>query len=381
MQAMGWKRRAGAVVLVVVWAQGAAWARQGAPPDYGIDFVTIGSPGNAGYDGPNPGFFGAGRGGVAYEYRIGRFEITTAQWMQFVNTFSTQGDEFRLFAVPNRWGAVEDPNYQGPGRRWMLPPGVPDAGMRPVFGPTWREAALYCNWLHNEQPADFAMIQDGAYDASTFTFNSDGTFNDQRTHNPGALFWIPTLDEWIKAAHFDPNRFGPGQPGYWTYSHGSEEPPIPGPPGVGETSAGYRIEPFGHFDIPLGAYPGGLSPWGLFDVTGGTEEWTEETLEEIYGHRMFRVADGVFAGHTNWVSDQIGWGAVRGPNDQAFAGLRIASVVPGPASSCLILLSMAFIFRRRRTAHGTDEHQIPGGGMHPSLPLPERTVVAGAGIR
>jgi hypothetical protein len=293
---MGWKRRAGAVVLVVLWAQGAALARQGSPPDYGIEFVTIGSPGNAGYDGPNPGFFGAGRGGVAYEYRIGRFEITTGQWMQFVNTFSTQGDQFRLFAVPNHWGAVEDPNYQGPGRRWMLPPSDPDAGMQPAFGPTWREAALYCNWLHNDQPTDFALIQDGAYDASTFMRDPNGGILDQRTHHPGARFWIPTLDEWIKSAHFDPDRFGPGQPGYWTYSHGSEDPPIPGPPGIGETSAGYRIEPFGHLDIPLGSYPAGVSPWGLFDVTGGTREWTEETLEEIYGARIFRLADGVPAG-------------------------------------------------------------------------------------
>jgi hypothetical protein len=319
---------------------------------------------------------------VAYEYRIGRFEITTAQWMQFVNTFSTQGDEFRLFAVPNRWGAVEDPDYQGPGRRWMLPPGVPDAGMRPVFGPTWREAALYCNWLNNGQPSDFAAIQNGAYDASTFRRDPNGGILDQRTHHPGARFWIPTLDEWIKAAHFDPDRFGPGQPGYWTYSHRSEDPPIPGPAGVGETSAGYRIEPFGHLDIPLGSYPAGVSPWGLFDVTGGTREWTEETLEEIYGARVFRVADGVPAGDTPdpvTSPDLIGWAGGFSPTSEGDIGLRIASIVPAPSSSGLLFSLLVLVTRRHRheskqssarnLSSGSSLWRTPqmGGGARPDL--------------
>src|SRR5690606_38351242 len=110
---------------------------------------------------------------------------------------------------------------------------------------------------------------------------------------------IPTLDEWLKAAHYDPNRYGEGEEGWWIYSHRSDDPPIPGPPGEGETSAGYRLPQFRHFDIPLGAYPDTLSPWGLLDVTGGTEEWTEETFEEIYSERRIRWAEGAFAGNIN----------------------------------------------------------------------------------
>ncbi len=54
--------------------------------DKGIEFVTIGSPGNAAW--PGNGTIGdraIGRGSVGYEYKIGRFEVTTNQWVDFFN--------------------------------------------------------------------------------------------------------------------------------------------------------------------------------------------------------------------------------------------------------------------------------------------------------
>ena len=42
--------------------------------------------------------------------------------------------------------------------------------------------------------------------------------------------WIPTQDEWMKAAHYDPNRYGAGQGGWWLYSHRSDVAPVPGVP-------------------------------------------------------------------------------------------------------------------------------------------------------
>src|ERR1700690_2637146 len=59
------------------------------PPDYGFNFITIGSPGNRPYDGPDPNGDTDGRGSVPYDFRIARTEITTAQYLEFVNTFAT----------------------------------------------------------------------------------------------------------------------------------------------------------------------------------------------------------------------------------------------------------------------------------------------------
>ncbi len=343
-----------AAVLNLLGFSGLSWAQ-----DYGIDFVTIGSPGNAGYSGPDPNGFATGRGAVGYEYRIGRTEITTGQWLDFVNTFSVQSDALEFFAVPVTWGASSDPDYNGPGRRWRL--NNPAAAMRPLFGITWRDAALFCNWLHNDRPSTIDGIQNGAYDASTFGFipGPGGVFTDQRRHNPDARFWIPTWDEWLKSVHYDPNRFGDNQEGWWIYPHGSDSPPISGLPGVGQTSVGVRLPNFAELSIPLGAYPETLTPWGLLDATGGASEWVEETFEERFGARVFRGADGAYAGdmpNDGNMRDIVHELAGFTPTARSAIGLRIASAVPAPSvSGVFVLGSILFLQRRRhQTCSGTD---------------------------
>ncbi|MBL9002240.1 MAG: hypothetical protein JNK25_13995, partial [Phycisphaerae bacterium] len=72
------------------------------PDPSGIDFVTIGAPGNPAYSGPDVNNTVTGRGSVPYEYRLGRTEVTTAQWMEFYNAF--YGRVPHVF-LPVRWGA------------------------------------------------------------------------------------------------------------------------------------------------------------------------------------------------------------------------------------------------------------------------------------
>ena len=309
----------------------------------GIDWVTVGDVGNAPYPGDQYGQ-NAGRGSVGYAYRMGQYEVTTAQWLEFVNTFSTQSDELQDFAVPFLWGATIDWSYDGPGRRYKLVDGVPDAGMLPVLGMDWREAAMYCNWLHNGGVSDLWSIEDGVYDASTFHTNPDGTFTDQATHDPDARYWIPTLDEGLKAAHYDPDKGDDG--GWWLYSHRSDEQPIPGFPGEGETSTGLEWGPEA-FAIPLGAYPNATSPWGLFDVTGGAEEWTEE----IKGDFEFRTTKG--AGVAEWPElyylDQAGFQYWQTPGFPGLlSGLRVASVTPSPGAIWLVPGICLWASRRSR---------------------------------
>lgn len=298
----------------------------------GIDFVTIGAPGNAPWTGQDPFGFAGNRGRVDYEYRIGRTEITTAQWMEFVNTFSRDpsllapGGPTFVWGPTVSWGAARDITYTGPGIQWLIN-GLPQSHMIPVNGISWREAALYCNWLHNGKPQEWSAVQDGAYDASTFTTNANGTFNDQLTRHPGARYWIPSQDEWMKAAHYDPDRYGVGQAGWWEYSHTSDAPPVPGVPGLGQTSANVRLPGFAEWEIPLGAYPGVQSPWGLLDTSGGTNEWLEESSENTW-----RRFEGTQAGWPYHPELDAAW--ALGSEAPAFRarGFRIASEVPAPGT-------------------------------------------------
>ncbi len=321
-----------------------------ARPD--IEFVTIGDPGNPGYPlASPPGYLNVqGRGAVDYLYRIGKYEVTTAQWMEFVNNYNTLGGQWTYFADPVAWGAVPDPSYTGPGVKYMLDPGLPNAAMVPVSGISWRESAMFCNWLHNGKASGLWAIENGAYDTSMFTTNPNGTFNDQLTHHPDAKFWIPTFDEWTKASHWDPNRYGPGQGGYWLYSHQSEDPPIGGPPGQGQANTGFFLPNAGQFYIPLGSYPETQSPWGLMDTAGATNEHTEFFWPLVMPSE--RGGRGSWAGGAHEAADRIYFPWPSKPQyGFSMLGLRVASQVPAPAS--LVILGFAWISwggctRRRR---------------------------------
>src|SRR5262245_54962445 len=69
----------------VLWILALSWAAtalgQGDPS--GIDFVTVGAPNNLAYNRDDPQGLITGRGSVPYEYRIGRYEVTTGEWLEF----------------------------------------------------------------------------------------------------------------------------------------------------------------------------------------------------------------------------------------------------------------------------------------------------------
>jgi len=320
-------------------------------PLSGIDLVRVGAVNNRAYDGPDPFNLVTGRGSVGYEYNIGRFEITTSQWLEYVNTFTARSDSLLISQVgfPVHWGAGVDSTYQGPGVRYRLKP-IADAGMMPVASITWRQAAMYCNWLHNGKSSDLSARLNGAYDASTFAFTSPGVWTDQAAHSPGARYWIPTLDEWIKAVHFDPIASGPnGEVGrWWLQPNGTDIALTYGPPGQGQANSGFELAGNGHWNIPLGSYPQTVTPWGLLDAAGGTAEW----LESIYtvGTLRSRIADGSAGGLSVTQAGDLlySYGADSPASGAGIYGFRIASAVPSPGVPAAFGMIAAFHIGRRR---------------------------------
>jgi sulfatase-modifying factor enzyme 1 len=297
-------------------------------PDYDFEWVVINRPGNIAYDGEfwDPETFfpskTKSRGSVPYTYRISMLELTTAQYVEFFNTFAPFDRELSRLLDGVGGGFFGDPFYFGPGQRIVLNTSKRNPGMIPIRGFSWRQAAMYCNWLHNGKSSDPASLQSGVYDTSTFTRNDNNTFNDQDSRSPGARFWIPSLDEWLKAVHFDPNRFGENQPGWWQYPQRSDEPPVPGLPGEGTTSKG--INSTVAVDLPLRSYVDVRSPWGLWDTSGASSEHTEEWDPTFSPDIHFaRVIEG--SGFNNSIEkDSI---EIFGKVGLISGGLRLASAV------------------------------------------------------
>lgn len=289
----------------------------------GFEWVVVGDPGNRPVTEAEAPFFWPPHGGekpllagsVAYPYRMSVFEVTNEQWLEFVNAYAPYNEGF--FASFSFTGFYIF--YDSQAGVYRMDTGTD----RWPAEMSWRYAARYCNWLHNNKAPERWAFESGVYDTATFGEAPDGSFTDQITRSPGSRYWIPSLDEWVKAVHWDPDKDGEG--GYWLYPYGSDAPPSPGPPGNGDTSAGYDDDNFGFF-WDAGSYPHARTPWGLLDASGGVREKLEFPSGPP-GSPTSRLSDSSDHGDgdpASFVSndrlDRVGGGRVTSPN----AGLRLA---------------------------------------------------------
>ncbi len=314
---------------------------QSVPPSYGHDFVTVGAAGNRGTlpserpwaDRPDVPV-----GSIAYEFRVTRTEVSANQWLEFARAyapFASDDDRILLGA-----GVVTDSS----GLFELIPPFATHAAQ-----PNFPLAARYCNWLHNDKASTVEAFVTGAYDASLFVPGADGRFPIQGTRLPGARFWIPSVEETIKAFYFDPNRYGLDQPGYWLFPTTSNALPISAPPQLGGTTNS-GVTDLRYWGV--GAYPHVTTPWGLLDASGGAREMTENLENPGRPNQTYRFvigsAKGGDPGFADY-SDRID--AILNTSQLAFttAGFRVASVIPAP-STVLPCLTVVLLLRRRRCA-------------------------------
>jgi formylglycine-generating enzyme required for sulfatase activity len=297
---------------------------------------TVGAPGNAPYVNDDP-FKGIPPvGAVNYQYRITRTEVTVAQWLEFANAYAPFYTNSRLHPeITGDWVSPDSLDPDVP-----LTFSAPEHARRFAMGTTWRMAARFCNWLHHGKTAEAWAFESGVYDTSTFGQDPNTNFfTDQSAPSPGAKYWLPSYDEWVKAAYYDPDKNGTGQGGYWTYPTTSDTAPISAlPQDGGETNAGsyYWDQPWGYLDV--GSYPHVTSPWGLLDTSGGLEEmtgtWgveTEPSARIILGSSLY------FPDIAR--SDRIDSPGSSGPW-VPFLGFRIATVIPSPVGSSLFAFTI-----------------------------------------
>ena len=307
--------------------------RAGAVPDYDFDWATIGDPGNRGVlseEAPLDVNV-RGRGSVGYAYRMATTEVTTGQWLEFVNAYSPYFDRTK---EQEAFFASQNIGFDPLLGRWTLIAGTENV---PAKGMSWRFAARYVNWLNNSKAITRDAFETGAYDTSTFTKNADFTLNDQSTRSPGSQFWIPSLDEWIKAVYYDPDKNGPGDSGYWLYPNASDEPLVSGLPGEPGAQTSADLTFFAKLDV--GSYPDVSAPWGLFDTSGGVAEWTEEL--NLSGSRHISKGTSTAMGDS-FLFDRLD-ATISGSD-----GLRLASVVPEPHTITIALLCIISCTGRRR---------------------------------
>ncbi len=290
-----------------------------------------------------------GRGRVDYGYRMAETELTAGQWVEFARAYGPLADDPLSFDIT---GSYINAWYEGDQVRYEVRPG---AELYPT-DVNWRMAARFSNWMHNGQVHEAWAFEVGAYDTSTFGHADEypPLYTDQATRSPGARYWIPSMDEWMKAVFYDPGRYGEGQAGWWEQPNSSDTPLVEGLPAEGGQTNSSLTWIYGRYGDHLnaGQYPDERTPWGLLDASGGQPEWTEEWTDWVQDSRHIRGSDfynppgeGQF---WDWVGeDYLNW-------DPAFTGIVGVRVAMIPATPSLTPLALCFLLsHRRRTPWGT----------------------------
>ena len=106
----------------------------------------------------------------------------------------------------------------------------------PIFDVSWGDAARFCNWLQNGQPTG----AEGPGTTETGAYTLNGAITDAAlmaiTRNAGATYFIPSENEWYKAAYY---KGGGTNAGYWTYPTQSNTAPINTLPDTGNNANFY----------------------------------------------------------------------------------------------------------------------------------------------
>jgi formylglycine-generating enzyme required for sulfatase activity len=224
-----------------------------------IDWVHVGNAGNAAD--PLTGF-----GDVSHSYQISKYEVTNRQYVEFLNSNDPSGkNEFRLFSGSFSDGSTSgEIRYQqaaSPGKHYQLLAGSAE---RPVVEVSWYSAIRFTNWLNNGQVP--GSTETGAYDLTKL--GSGVNYGANIARNANATVFLPSEDEWYKAAYFDPVTNS-----YFLYPTASNSPPTSTAPTSIPNSATFK----GVGITNVGAYSGTTSPYGAFDLAGNVYEWNEST--------------------------------------------------------------------------------------------------------
>jgi formylglycine-generating enzyme required for sulfatase activity len=204
-----------------------------------IDWVTVGNSGNAAD--PTTGY-----GAVGYEYKIGKYEVTNAQYAEFLNAKAST-DSYGLYNPSMSSYGITQSSSSG-SYSYTVTSGMEN---RPVVYVSWFDAARFSNWLGNGRGN--ASTENGAY---TLLGPTSGII----MINTGAKAWIPNENEWYKAAYYNGATST-----YSLYPNGQNS--------ITTADANYSNSIGASTDV--GTYNSDLSSYGTFDQGGNVWEWND----------------------------------------------------------------------------------------------------------
>jgi formylglycine-generating enzyme required for sulfatase activity len=282
---------------------------------FDIEFISIGNPDNPDdtTGDPNP------VGKVEYAYRMGKYEISE--------------DMINKANILDGLGVTHDNR----------------GANQPATSISWFEAATFVNWLNTSKGHTPAY----KFNGSTFELwqSGDAGYNPNNPFRNGqAFYFLPSADEWYKAAYYDPTVGV-----YYDYPTASDSTPD-GINFAGDTTFDAVFSDYGfgsHISQPNDVTDVGvLSPYGTEGQGGNVWEWEETEFDlvndSVSSPRGARGGDWSDMS-IDLLSSLRGSGGVP-TNEVRYIGFRVASI-PEPCTLLLGALASAggltLIWRRQ----------------------------------
>jgi sulfatase modifying factor 1 len=320
-----------------------AWAlASAASTAFAGTYVTVNNAGNA----ANPA---NGIGAVSTVYRMSNAETTNAEYVSFLNTVATVSDPFGLYdarMTSSINGGILRSGSAG-SFSYALKTDVVTRGAMPVNFVNWFDAARYVNWLQT------GNTEAGAY---TLTGQTSGPIP---ARNAGAQYWLPSQNEWFKAAFYSPTGTN-----YNTWGTGGNTKP---------TATTANTNPASNYDqvvnggsttsIGLNSathYSASLSAYGLYNMMGSVWEMIDNGSSA--GTSAFNTFGGSWRttdANMNLYASNLAVPYYVGfttstANDSV--GFRVAAAVPEPGTIALAATGIlgaagaGWLKRRKRQA-------------------------------
>ena len=312
-------------------------------------------------------------GGVDRRFEIGQLEVTVDEWVKFLNTVDRNGrNRFHLYRniqSSSEWpkyGSIDYSAGAKRGRHYSV--AYPEWSDKPYAFADFVIAARFANSLYNGKVLKQTTAAESGVEVTTYKVRLSrrterGMYNLRRertgrTKRSG--FTIPSQDEWIKAAYYDPS--GGGTYSYWKYPtnagvfgdgtatapssttldptsgdvtnaatqplatyHADDEPAPSWCPSQVTADECPSVNPFGIDPTTYAdAYQGSVStvgqartrsPWGTFDQGGNVVEWTDTITAAPSGRTTGRVWRRAHGGVSNAPAYQL-WLSAIGPQPQ-----------------------------------------------------------------
>ena len=309
-----------------------------------LDMVTVGDPGNTAdtTGAPNPA------GAVADAFQIMKFEFTNQQYKDFLNSVAAT-DTYALYNANMGLNARGGITQSGTSGAYTYATRT-NMGDKPVNYVSWFDAARVSNWLMNGATGT-SSTETGAY-----TLNN-ATSGNAPAVNPGATFYIPTENQWYKAAYY---KGGSTNAGYWDYGTQSDSLPTAVTAGLTGIGSSGSTGNFANYNsgadwngqdgnVTTVGTNGGASAYGAFDMSGNAYEWNDLT-GATGSSRGLRGGDWFSTNALPFLASSFSNSTNAATETDTF-GFRIAAV-PEPSTYAMALAGLACggwqMWRRRR---------------------------------